>query len=437
MLPRIKTVSILILLDILPLIRLGLDSHTHTLVDAAIKCLPVVLPALDFSTVKNEVFPPIASTFSRTSSLGIKVRCLEAFTVLCGGTLDDGPPALEDELSGTVENKKSKSIKSSILDKYTIQEKLVPSLKATKTKEPAVMLAALNVFRQVGEIADTDFLALEVLPILWSFSLGPLLDLHQFGEFMSLIKNLSTKIEREQTRKLQELSSGDSGGFQNGTGSPFKASAEFGQSSVDSTRDNFERLVLGKGSAAPNSQDMNIWGDSVNPQLPPAHASNEGTVPEFSWSSNTTAAATTQAKPSFRTVTPDYNLNSFPSLQPAMQLKSPTGPAFPRLQPTSSGGGHQFPGNMRGPSSLASLSSSNTHTSGQMQQQTPAYSAFSIPPPPSTASPLGSYTTASAGPSTNRQSLGMMNTPNSFMQGGPPQPQGTQKQGLEKYESLL
>jgi len=40
-------------------------------------------------------------------------------------------------------------------------------------------MAALSVFRQVGKIADADFVAMEVLPIMWAFSLGPLLNLQQ------------------------------------------------------------------------------------------------------------------------------------------------------------------------------------------------------------------------------------------------------------------
>jgi hypothetical protein len=32
-------------------------------------------------------------------------------------------------------------------------------------------------------VADSEFLALEVLPVLWSFSLGPLLSLKQFNAF--------------------------------------------------------------------------------------------------------------------------------------------------------------------------------------------------------------------------------------------------------------
>ncbi|RJE25521.1 Protein kinase Scy1 [Aspergillus sclerotialis] len=435
--------------DILPLIWLGMDAHTHSLNDAAIKCLSVILPVLDFSTVKNEVFPPIASTFSKTSSLAIKVRCLDAFTVLCGGTTSDESD-LQDGLSGTIQTEKSQSIKSSILDKYTIQEKLVPSLKAIKTKEPAVMMAALNVFRQVGEAADTDFLALEVLPILWSFSLGPLLNLHQFGEFMALIKSLSAKIEREQTRKLQELSSSrDSGGFQNGTGNPLRTALDAGQSNSDSARDNFERLVLGKGPAASNNQDlMNPWS-GVNHEFPSSRTSYQGASTGSSWSSSATPPARSlsnldrgqsppvQSQSGFRTVTPDYNLSSFPTLEPASRQKSPTTPAFPVLQPTPTGGSHSTQGSMSGSSlnALANLNiSNNTAASGQFQQPS-TFSAFTIPPPP-TSTASGPYGKPSGVSNTSMSSLGMSNA-GSFLNSAPSQPQGTQKQGLEKYESLL
>ena len=67
------------------------------------------------------------------------------------------------------------------------------------------MLAALDVFKAIGPQVDSDFLAIDVLPILWQFSLGPLLNLEQFQAYMSLIKRLSSRVENEQTRKLQEL----------------------------------------------------------------------------------------------------------------------------------------------------------------------------------------------------------------------------------------
>lgn len=418
-------------LDILPLIRLGLDSPTHSLVDASIKCLPAVLPVLDFSTVKNEVFPPIASTFSRTSSLAIKVRSLEAFTVLCGGSLEDSD-GFGDDLTGTVQP--AKTTKSSILDKYTIQEKLIPSLKAIKTKEPSVMMAALKVFREVGKVADTDFLALEILPILWSFSLGPLLNLKQFNDFMTLIKSLSVKIEKEQTRKLQELSSGaDSGGFQNGASSFSQSATDLTSTEADGSRNNFERLVLGKSGGPSNGKEVDLWG-SMEPE--PAVAKRSSASPAFAWSTNNSAVSSPgngSNQLGFRSITPDQKLSTFPTLEPARQA-SPPAQSFPTMQPmqpSSPMWNAQPQGGIKPGPSLSSLSTmtSNTSISRPAPQQTSNYSAFSIPPPPGG---MNANSGTRSTPSTN-------STPAPFPTQTFSQPPAApaQKQGLDKYESLL
>ncbi|KAL2000150.1 hypothetical protein VTN02DRAFT_3489 [Thermoascus thermophilus] len=448
--------------DILPIIQLGMESPTHALVDAAMKCLPVMLPVLDFSTVKNEVFPPIASTFSRTSSLAIKVRGLEAFVVLCGGSLDKetGP---EDDLSGVVQEKKTKSTTVSILDKYTIQEKLVPLLKAIKTKEPAVMMAALKVFRQIGKIADTDFLALEVLPILWSFSLGPLLNLQQFREFMELIKSLSNKIEREQMKKLQELSSADeSTGFKNGTQGAFGGAGDSGGSDVDATRNDFERLVRGETGTA-NAKKDDLWGDwSSEPSTSKtSKGSSQVMTPTFSWSSNVSGsvnrssgtsmrnAITTQAGSDSRSITPDLHMSAFPSLEPTNRQSS-TGQSFPALQPAPAWDSSSISPqqNTQGTASnvslatLANMKASNPISSTGHVPQTPNYSAFTIPPPPasnqrpntsSILPPPSSNSLSSSQSQWGSASIGHSAFPSNLST----QPPGQQKQGLDKYESLL
>ncbi|KAL3450892.1 kinase-like domain-containing protein [Aspergillus insuetus] len=424
--------------DILPLIRLGLDSPTHTLVDAAIKCLPMVLPVLDFSTVKNDVFPPIASTFSRTNSLAIKVRCLEAFTVLCGGSVEQ-EDAVGDELTGIVEKSKPQPPKPSILDKYTIQEKLVPSLKAIKTKEPAVMMAALGVFRQIGKVADSDFLALEILPVLWSFSLGPLLDLRQFGEFMALIKSISSKIEREQMKKLQELSSAETTGFHNGTSAASKGSSSFASSETESARDNFERLVLGRGGAAPNGRENDMFGGLATDAPSSQSSTPRPSSTTFSWSS-TTGSVGRQPSLAARSITPDFKVNSFPSLQPAPKQTSPAS-TYPALQPsapnpwstpTTPSHIQQSMTSGSGPS-LSSLTSMNpTVSSSRNMQAAPNYSAFSIPPPPATQA-VNAFANTSQTPFAPNAGQA-----SSFFANGAGQPQqAPQKQGLDKYQSLI
>ncbi|KUL84311.1 hypothetical protein ZTR_07553 [Talaromyces verruculosus] len=381
--------------DILPLVQLAMESSTHSLVDAAMKTLPIMLPVLDFSTVKNDIFPPIASTFSKTNSLNIKIRALEAFVVLCGGT-DDRDAEPVDDLTGIVEDKKVKKSSPSILDKYTVQEKLVPLLKAIKTKEPGVMMAALGVFRQVGKIVDTDFIAIEVLPTLWAFSLGPLLNIQQFEQFMTLIKSLSTKVEREQLRKLRELSSReDLSATRQTTGGALGISATSG---VEETSNDFERLVLGRKGTS-NLNGDGGW-DSLTADNVLIKPATQVTSPTFSWSSN---ASQTVNRPSIsglastghtsRSITPDSNVGVFPSLEPNRQRSSGAS-AFGVLQPQqlqpSTTTWNTSP-QINRPSIPQSFGSSPSMTTATNTTAFPSprgtasnYSAFSIPPPPST-----------------------------------------------------
>ncbi|KAJ8608646.1 hypothetical protein MRB53_039530 [Persea americana] len=324
--------------DILPIIYFALDSPTHAVVDAALSTLPSVLPNLDFSSIKNELFPVVAQVFSKTSSMAIKIKGLMALNTLCGGTMD-GETNLSNELTSAQRNGTSSS--SAVLDKYTVQEKVVPLLRGIKTKEPAVMMAALAVFTRVAIVADSEFLAIEVLPTLWQFSLGPLLSLDQFQSFMDLIKKLSTRIETEQTRKLQGFSGGAGyrSGMQNGAG-------------ADGEPD-FESLVSERrtGSAAPSDTFSGGW--DVEPSLPTRpkpdaqrlrqQPRTQESSTQFSWStpasppiSNTRTTqtqaqapsaaapartATSRAAPVLQsashTITPDTSLNSYASLMPA------------------------------------------------------------------------------------------------------------------------
>lgn len=94
-----------------------------------------MLPILDFSTIKNDLFPVVAAVFSKTSSMTIKIRGLEAFNVLCGGSVALGTSS-KDLMGASTKS----SSGSAVLDKYTVQEKVVPLLKGIKTKEPTVMV---------------------------------------------------------------------------------------------------------------------------------------------------------------------------------------------------------------------------------------------------------------------------------------------------------
>ena len=445
--------------DVMPILQLGLESSTHAIVDKALGCLPIVMAVLDFSTIKNEVFPIVAAVFSKTSSLGIKVRGLEAFVALCGGSSTEDTDTSDDLNGAIVGSKKPKQSSNAVLDKYTVQEKIVPLLKAMKTKEPAVMMAALAVFKQVGNIADTEFLAMEVLPVLWSFSLGPLLNLQQFQEFMDLIKKLSTKIEKEQVRKLRDLSSsgveetsknddlinpGTTNGFFNSNGSE------------DVGENDFERLVLGKG----NTGEEDILGDALRPQ---AQFSKQPEAPTFSWSSpslNTNhshqSSMSGALNPQSRTITPDQSLSAFATL-------SPTSSTYPRASvnpnPTTNGMGsfsplqssmlHPTPPMNSGWSTTLMQPTPIQPTQGSgwssniAQPLQPSQPTFSMAPPPQ-SQPVTPFSNFSLPPPpvSSAQRPGMQQQSSGYFGGGAGQapaaikPPG-QKTGLDKYESLI
>lgn len=328
--------EMLIFTDILPIIHLAIESPTHSIVDAALRSLPIILPVLDFSTIKNELFPVIASVFTKTSSLGIKVRGLEAFTILCGGNQD----ANNDGLDGINNSSANKKSSSTALDKFTMQEKIVPLIKGIKTKEPAVAIAALNVLRQVGGVVDMDFVAMDILPILWSMSLGPLLDLKQFQLFMDLIKSLSSRVEQEQTKKLQELSgSNGTQGKGNDDFMSFGATNAFGTNGAsDDPEIDFERLVKGNGGLTSLSNPLDGGWESTPATAQTPRNVTSPSAPAFSWSTPTATPAPVAAnsmsvpmrpqQPASRTITPD--LSRFDALTPSSTQFSQT------LQPQNS-----------------------------------------------------------------------------------------------------
>ncbi|KAK2074503.1 hypothetical protein P8C59_008705 [Phyllachora maydis] len=403
--------------DILPIIYAALDAPTPSVVDAALRSLPLVLPVLDFSTIKNELFPVIATIFSRTTSLAIKVRGLQAFVILCGGTLD---PSGDDGLDGITTDKR-KTSSSSALDKYTMQEKIVPLVKGIKTKEPAVMMAGLQLLRVIGEAADADFVAMDILPILWSMSLGPLLDLKQFQAFMDLIRTLSRRVEEEQTKKLQELL-GNSHGPSALPVDDFMSFGAVAGSKLDTngpSEDDFERLVKGQ-SGATSAHPMDAGWDepashstvvsSTAPNSGTARSSGTSSTVAFPWSTpsptTATAPAVQAAQQSLRTLTPD--LGSIQALAPCLTqfsqpLQPTTGAMSPPRQSSSTtavnwAAATANPWASPAPASTSSFGSLSMAMQQQSTSNTSQSSSYSLPRPAltttTTASPMSSFSLA-------------------------------------------
>lgn len=208
---------------------------------------------------------------------------------------------------------------------------------------------------------------------------------------MTLIKSLSSRIEREHTRKLQELGSSNSAGStRSGVKQP---TALQSMSSTNGGELDFASLVSGrKNNATPDI--MNDWGPPA--AKPASTASAIPAAPQTSSFSSWTSAAPTPAsrlnslQPATRTVTPDLN-SSFAALTPASPFNAPLQPSTRQLSNPSftSPSLNQAASNTS--SSINWSAATTTPNPSTWSQQRPTtggiltqrQSSFTIAPPPS------------------------------------------------------
>jgi SCY1-like protein 2 len=288
-------------------------------------------------------------------------------------------------------------------------------------------MAALDVFKAISSQVDSDFLAMDVLPILWQFSLGPLLNLPQFQAYMTLIKSMSVRVENEQTRKLQEL------GANSATTTTRNEFMSFGGPSTTNGFEttngggeaDFEALVRG-GQQGPSSGNDMLGGDSWTNASASASASSSTILPSrpsnnrsrsannaspaatFSWSTPPvsppppTNTALNLPKAQSRAITPDNTFGTLNSSFPAMAPINPGigSPSFalppqqsrpatsmntmavPAIAPSygtqSSGGGIDW----SKASSSSTLASNPWGATSPTPSTSSGLSSFSIAPPP-------------------------------------------------------
>jgi SCY1-like protein 2 len=242
------------------------------------------------------------------------------------------------------------------------------------------------------------------IPILWSFSLGPLLNLQQFQEFMVEIKAVSHKIEQEQVKKLRDLATNSS----NGT----EAIRSNDLMSVQSSSDPFA------------SQSVGALKSQVSlPASPNA------------WHSNPTSPMNNILQPQTnisRTITPDHSLGGFTPMKPtspppvnswgtnSMQTMHHMQPSMPASNPWGSPPMAPFASSGWAPAPPPAMNSSiwnNTRPqtlqptllNRTVEQSVPLGNQFSLQPPPSVTSSVTSSVPQAPAP----------------------------KAGLDKYESLI
>lgn len=162
--------------EVTPLLYSALEAENVMVQEKALRTVPRLAEILEYAHVKEVLFPKLASLFAKTKVLSVKVNCLICFHAMV-----------------------------SILDKYTLTEKLVPILARIKTKEPSVMVATLAVHEAMSPKVGRETLATAIIPQLWVMSMGPMLNAEQFRRFMKAVKEMSTRVEKEHTAHLRDV----------------------------------------------------------------------------------------------------------------------------------------------------------------------------------------------------------------------------------------
>ncbi|OAV97373.1 SCY1 protein kinase [Puccinia triticina 1-1 BBBD Race 1] len=209
--------------DVMPLIYVALESDMPSLQEKALKVIPGLCETLEYTHVKQVLFPKVTMVFSKTTLLSVKVNTLICFHSMV-----------------------------KILDKYTLTEKLVPLLARIKTKEPAVMIATLAVHEEMGKKVELNAIATLILPQLWAMSIGPLLNIDQFNRFMNSIEQLSNRVRQEHTRHLVEARRLEETTARN-TSQPSLSNHKLGSNLPNEAVD-FENLVKGSKTWASSSR---------------------------------------------------------------------------------------------------------------------------------------------------------------------------------------
>ncbi|KAJ1718201.1 Protein kinase domain-containing protein ppk32, partial [Coemansia biformis] len=162
---------------VLPMVYGALLSSHPQVQDRALQAVPLIARSIGPRDLREGLLPRVQHVYSKANILSHKVRAL-----IC--------------LHGML----------SALDRTSIVEKIMPQLKRTKTREPAVVMAMLSMYEEIGlKHLDRQLVATEIIPVLWAQSVDERLRVPQFDRFMQVIGKLSDRVRTEHRRHMETI----------------------------------------------------------------------------------------------------------------------------------------------------------------------------------------------------------------------------------------
>ncbi|BGP11521.1 Protein kinase domain-containing protein ppk32 [Rhodotorula toruloides] len=366
--------------EVMPLVYFALESDNPVVLEKALRTIPKLCESLDYTTIKQTLFPKITTVFTKTTLLSVKVNTLICFHAMIP-----------------------------VLDKFTLTEKLVPLLAKIKTKEPSVMIATLAVHEEMGKKCEVEAIATLILPQLWAMSIGPLLNADQFAKFMSVIKKLSARVEDEHMKHLAELKRLEESSGTTSLNGP----ANTGTGAIQAANvTDFESLVRGKvngqkvnGLGGRGSQ-VDIFADD-SPAMMPTPTGNgfsSPPLPALPTSSPPFASTSTFGSPA-QPMRPASSSRLSTSSVPSASRES----LGARTIPSASFNTSAFPSPAAAPASPASMTANPAKTPSASLK---SFAALQ-PGPARTPSASSLFTTSSASYSQPNYNLSLSTTPSS------------------------
>ncbi|XP_076044582.1 SCY1-like protein 2 isoform X2 [Oratosquilla oratoria] len=168
--------------DVMPLIYRALECDIQQIQELCLSIIPMCASHVEFPAMKNSLLPRIKKLCLHTGYLSVRVNSL-----VCLGKL------LEH------------------LDKWLVLDEVLPFLSQVPSREAPVIMAIVGIYKvslthkKLG--ISKEVLATKVLPFLFPLSIESSLTLAQHAGIMSLIKDMTERIEVEHRAKLEQLNS--------------------------------------------------------------------------------------------------------------------------------------------------------------------------------------------------------------------------------------
>ncbi|XP_054739148.1 SCY1-like protein 2 [Anastrepha obliqua] len=168
-------------LHVLPLLYRSLECDMPQIQELCLAVLPTFSNLIDYNAMKNAVIPRIKKLCLHSTNVSVKVNCL----VSIGKLLED-------------------------LDKWLVLDEILPFLQQIQSREPAIIMAIIGIYK----IAMTntklgitkDVMAHKCIPFLMPLCVENGLTIAQFNTIVALIKEMFSRVEKEQREKLEQLS---------------------------------------------------------------------------------------------------------------------------------------------------------------------------------------------------------------------------------------